>query len=96
MTDNEFAIPFGQGFVSLRDHKPYNGAHFVRADHISAIRPCWNDDDVWIGTDVFTLDGRRMRVNATVEQILQAIADEASAAIQTQTTTTSTPPSIVL
>ena len=73
MDNSHFADSVGLGFVSLLDVEPGNGSHFIRAAHITAIRPVWNDDEDWIGCDVFTLDGTKRRVNASLEQIMAAM-----------------------
>lgn len=69
----QFAQPVGTGFIMLKDATATGGNHFVRADHISAIRPVWNSHNEWIGCRVFTLDGTDRTVNASFEQITAAI-----------------------
>jgi len=63
------------GFVALQDATPMNRDHFIRATHISVVRPVWNAEKEWIGCDVTTLDGSTRRVAASVEQILDAISE---------------------
>jgi len=75
MTDAQFARNVGNGFIAIKDHEPMNGDHYIRADHITAIRPIWNIEEEWIGSDVFTLDGSKRRVNASFEQIMDAITN---------------------
>ena len=70
--DGKFALPASCGFIEILDVE--NGSHFIRAAHITAIRPAWDDDQRWIGCDVFTIDGSRRCVNASFEQIADAIA----------------------
>lgn len=69
-----FAKAIQAGFVELRDWEPANGSHYIRAAHITAVRPTWDKHEEWTGCDVFTLDGSRRRVNASFEQIAAAIA----------------------
>lgn len=71
---DRFAIAVACGFIEILDSKANNGSHFIRAAHITAVRPVWNDDEVWIGCNVFTLDGTVRMVNASFEQIADAIA----------------------
>lgn len=75
MSDMQFAHRAGNGFIALSDAEPANGFHYVRASSISVIRPVWDKNDEWIGSDVFTLDGSKRRVNASFEQIVDAIND---------------------
>ena len=81
-SDKTFASNVGCGFIELRDATPHNGSHFIRASSITAIRPAWDKDDVWIGCDVYTVDGSQRRVNASVEQILAAAMDADGSAAQ--------------
>ena len=57
-------------FITLEDAEPANGNHYIRADHITALRPKWDADDNWLGTTVHTLDGSSRLVNCPVEDIL--------------------------
>jgi len=71
--DHEFARHAGAGFVALMDADGTRGWHFVRAAHITAIRNAFDKDDLWLGCDVWLVDGSRRRVNASFEQIASAI-----------------------
>jgi hypothetical protein len=63
------------GFVELLDAKG-DGSHFIRAAHIVRISPAFDADGVWTHCDVWTIDGRTTCVNATFEQIAEAIEAE--------------------
>jgi hypothetical protein len=63
----------GSGFIELLDAQPANGSHFLRAEHITAIRPAWDKHEDWIGCHVHTLDGTSRLVNASFEDIAAAI-----------------------
>lgn len=63
------------GFIELLDWQPMNGTHLIRAAHITAIRPVWDADEIWIGCDVYTTDGSCRRVNASIEQIVEKMKE---------------------
>src|SRR3546814_15967580 len=75
MDDTHVASHWGNGFIALLDVKPSNGSHYIRAAHVTAIRPAWDEDENWIGCDVTALDGSKRRVNASFEQIMAAVSE---------------------
>lgn len=77
---DKFARAVGNGFIAVKDAKKNNGDHFIRIDHITAIRPKWNENDEWVRTDLQTLDGSMRSVNASFEQIMDAMTDEQNSA----------------
>lgn len=77
---DKFARAVGNGFIEVKDEENNNGYHYIRIDHITAIRPEWDANENWVGTIIYTLDGSRRRVNAAFEQIMDAMTDEQNSA----------------